>query len=443
MQQPFWGCVQRHMDNGHTGSGHGPAARFVWACAQMGWHIHPNTESVSFTHCVEQTLNMHEVDEETLAHLARESLRREQWRKVAARRPGDFGGLDAPQGVDRESTLAYLNKCSAHEKRTIRTVLMGGIETRQRRHRRRVAIHDKCFFCWNPHPVETTEHILHECSGLRSDRGDLWPNFCTPDLPACTLNCSIVMEDPRIIEAERLLQAAAEMPGEPIQPQPGDTIYQDRVVVFTDGACKRPRHEKIRRAGSGVFYGPDNRSNIARPLPGPAQTNQRAELWAVVLVLENDARRVEIRSDSKYVVNGLRSWPTWRQLGWQGSNRDLWLRVHRCLSAAPDRCLITKVKGHARWSEVRTGSVTMEDKVGNDGADHLAGQGADEHMALIGLESELHERRNKAKGRQKRMAHILHVRDRDLALLPWSVVGPPVGHFARSLNRRFVVPDPP
>ena len=86
---------------------------------------------------------------------------------------------------------------------------------------------------------------------------------------------------------------------------------------------------------------------------------------------------------------------------------------------------------------------TLVNKVGNDGADRLAGQGADEHMALIGLEHELHERRNKAKGRQRCMAHILQVRDRDLALLPWSVVGPPVGHLARSLNRRPVVPDPP
>eukprot|EP00973_Karenia_brevis_P041055 5680682-Karenia_brevis.AAC.1 len=38
---------------------------------------------------------------------------------------------------------------------------------------------------------------------------------------------------------------------------------------------------------------------------------------------------------------------------------------------------VTKVKGHAKESDVRTGTVKAEDKIGNDWADLLATAGAD------------------------------------------------------------------
>ena len=66
---------------------------------------------------------------------------------------------------------------------------------------------------------------------------------------------------------------------------------------------------------------------IAVPLQGDVQTNQKAELTAVVLVLQAESRLVEIRSDSKYVVGGAETHlPAWRRHGWLDiDNGDLWV----------------------------------------------------------------------------------------------------------------------
>eukprot|EP00973_Karenia_brevis_P052712 7325610-Karenia_brevis.AAC.1 len=40
---------------------------------------------------------------------------------------------------------------------------------------------------------------------------------------------------------------------------------------------------------------------------------------------------------------------------------------------------ITKIKGHTKWSAVKTGKVAVEDKLGNDAADALARIGAAQH----------------------------------------------------------------
>ena len=45
--------------------------------------------------------------------------------------------------------------------------------------------------------------------------------------------------------------------------------------------------------------------NLSAILPGVVQSNQRAELLAVVLTCLRDPRRLDIRSDSEYVCKGL------------------------------------------------------------------------------------------------------------------------------------------
>ena len=193
---------------------------------------------------------------------------------------------------------------------------------------------------------------------------------------------------------------------------------------------------------SGAFYGPNSPSNISRPLPGPRQTNQRAELWAVVLLLENDPRWLDVRTDSSYVHEGFRRWPLWRHIGWPGCNRDLWDRVGAALETTPGRVLTCKVKGHAKWVDVERRRCSLADKVGNDQADKLAGQGADLHQAMIGMEAAAQERLELAKQVHKRMVDILMDRESGLSELPSHVVDPPAGRFARRVARRFDPPDP-
>eukprot|EP00973_Karenia_brevis_P092864 12414444-Karenia_brevis.AAC.1 len=55
-----------------------------------------------------------------------------------------------------------------------------------------------------------------------------------------------------------------------------------RVIVFTDGASRANQDIIQRRAGYGAWWGHGNPRNISQPLHGTIQTNQRAELQAVL-----------------------------------------------------------------------------------------------------------------------------------------------------------------
>ena len=102
----------------------------------------------------------------------------------------------------------------------------------------------------------------------------------------------------------------------------------DRLVVFTDGACKG-------NPGPGGWGWAVAPGGEPRGSGGEAQTtNQRMEVTAVLEALRavGQARPVEIVSDSTYVVNCFRDgwWKNWERNGWKNSKRqpvanaDLW-----------------------------------------------------------------------------------------------------------------------
>ena len=93
---------------------------------------------------------------------------------------------------------------------------------------------------------------------------------------------------------------------------------EQRRIIWTDGACEHQADPRIRRAGAGIFYGINHPMNLALPLPGKMQTNQRAELYAVIKAIERESRKLEIRSDSEYVVRGMNSFSSWKHIGWKG-----------------------------------------------------------------------------------------------------------------------------
>jgi len=109
-------------------------------------------------------------------------------------------------------------------------------------------------------------------------------------------------------------------------PQPTETV-----VVYTDGACSGNPGP----GGWGWAVAPDGRPNGSG---GESQTtNQRMELLAVLEALRalgvgSEAGRVEVVSDSTYVVNCFRDrwWANWQRNGWKNSkkqpvaNVDIW-----------------------------------------------------------------------------------------------------------------------
>ncbi len=141
-------------------------------------------------------------------------------------------------------------------------------------------------------------------------------------------------------------------------------------MIYTDGACrgnpgpggwgvylKAGRHEKTMHGGE------------------PETTNNRMELTAAIEALRALTRACDVvlYTDSKYVMDGIKSWlPNWKKRGWKTAsrkpvkNQDLW----QALDAETERHSIrwVWVKGHAG-------------DPGNELADELANRGIDEMLS--------------------------------------------------------------
>lgn len=139
------------------------------------------------------------------------------------------------------------------------------------------------------------------------------------------------------------------------------------VVVFIDGACTN-NGTRYAKAGYGAFFGKDDRRNISKPLEGPKQTNQRAEIMAAIVALKQiEANKpVELRTDSHYVMKAMTEWmPNWKKTNFKKEieNLDLFKTLDEIITNRGAQVLWTYVPAH-------TGIY------GNEKADELAKKGA-------------------------------------------------------------------
>lgn len=139
----------------------------------------------------------------------------------------------------------------------------------------------------------------------------------------------------------------------------------DRVILYTDGACSGNPGP----GGWGVFL---SYKGHERELFGYAveTTNNRMELTAVIEGLRALKRqvKVEIYTDSKYVMDGASKWMQgWKDKGWTKKgglkNADLWQKLDEELSNHD--VLWHWVKGHSGVE-------------GNERADALAVRGSEQ-----------------------------------------------------------------
>lgn len=117
-------------------------------------------------------------------------------------------------------------------------------------------------------------------------------------------------------------------------------------VLYTDGAClgnPGPGGWAWAETGGTFAAGPERRT-----------TNQRMEIRAALEAVRAHPGRVEIVSDSAYVVNCFRDrwWEGWLQRGWVSAarkpvaNRDLWEPLIEMVRSRGD-VTFRWVKGHA------------------------------------------------------------------------------------------------
>ena len=217
--------------------------------------------------------------------------------------------------------------------------------------------------------------------------------FCVPisgvyiGWPACTRQCGLFLEDLRVVSLSLQLEheehMLADLDGSFLLSACRANVLADAdgsiQTLWTDGACKNNQDQRFRRAGSGIFYATGHPLNYSCLLPGLVQSNQRSELFAVLLACLRDPRALDIRTDSEYVRNGVASWQSWRLSGWGGEHGDLWGLLADELSNRVHPVTVIWVKGHAKMIDVQRGRTSLADKNGNDGADALAVAGAELH----------------------------------------------------------------
>ncbi|CAN8103363.1 unnamed protein product [Discula destructiva] len=154
--------------------------------------------------------------------------------------------------------------------------------------------------------------------------------------------------------------------------------YGNLEVVYTDGSTLSNGQDGA-VSGVGVFFGESDPRNISERLPGDVQTNQRAELTAILRALQTipPTQGVLIWSDSTYAIKCVTEWfIKWENNGWKTHkgpvlNRDLVemvLKEIRKREGLGTKTVIKWVKGH-------------EGNHGNVAADGLAVRGANEAKA--------------------------------------------------------------
>jgi len=146
------------------------------------------------------------------------------------------------------------------------------------------------------------------------------------------------------------------------------------VPVYTDGACSNNGYDGA-RSGVGVYFGPDSRHNVSRPLDNHSrQTNNSAEIEAareaVVQARDQGITKLDIRTDSKFLVQSKNEWmPGWEANGWRTSsgapvkNQAEFSALNREIRNSGMDVKFSHVPGHAG-------------NPGNEAADRLARSGA-------------------------------------------------------------------
>tara|TARA_X000000368_G_scaffold225114_1_gene177696 strand:- start:617 stop:1045 length:429 start_codon:yes stop_codon:yes gene_type:complete len=122
-----------------------------------------------------------------------------------------------------------------------------------------------------------------------------------------------------------------------------------KIKIYTDGACSG-------NPGKGGWGALIQENDNEKKLSGSElnTTNNRMELTAVIKALEHydEAREIEVFTDSKYVMQGITEWiKNWKNNHWKTSqkkdvkNKDLWILLDT-VSAKHD-IKWSWVKGHA------------------------------------------------------------------------------------------------
>ncbi|RGP68014.1 ribonuclease h1 [Fusarium longipes] len=153
-------------------------------------------------------------------------------------------------------------------------------------------------------------------------------------------------------------QFISETTAKPVPKQSIAGPDEGMIKIYTDGSSLG-NGKPGSRAGLGVYFGPGDERNLAERLPGMPQTNQRAELMAMLRAMErvSSTQGIEIWTDSQYSINCVTKWVSdWERKDWKNSKgkdvsnqdiiRNLMAKIRERKAAGADT-RFQWVKGHA------------------------------------------------------------------------------------------------
>ena len=143
--------------------------------------------------------------------------------------------------------------------------------------------------------------------------------------------------------------------------------------VYTDGACPSNGHGAA-KAGIGVWWADGHSWNLSRRVTGDKHTNNVAEIqaasMAVSLAMDNGVQRLQVNTDSQFVINCITKWvANWKKNGWKTAagkpvvNKEDLVELDRLVASGKVDIKWAYVKGHS-------------DNYGNNQADKLAVAGS-------------------------------------------------------------------
>ena len=142
--------------------------------------------------------------------------------------------------------------------------------------------------------------------------------------------------------------------------------------IARDGGCVDTHGG---RAGWGLAFGSAKGQTMAGPLPGPWQTAQRAEVYAVLMAITMFTGPVSIITDSRYVHDRLARLLKGERP--KGAHEDLWNRITSLLERVSG---VSWVKAHLSQGEATRMGISEGHWRLNQLADLAASEGITMHQ---------------------------------------------------------------
>ena len=351
----------------------GPLGRLKQALQRAGWHPAAPDEWIC-----SQGLPYRVDDPGALLPALRADLIASVWRQQIPQRSRyrDLGE------VNHEATRRVWQQAAQASKPwagALRTALCDGMRTRTRSHCR-TAAEVCCPFCRSA--LDTHQHQLWSCPRLHR-----WPTAALA----------------RLRQARREYGPVGGMwltgvvPRAFLSPTPSAEMHRppswlDQATgpmewVCTDGSCiDTPLGP---RAGWGIYAGPCQAHG--GPLPGPRQTAQRAEVYALVQALRLLPRCGHVYTDSQYVEGRVLAFGQAGYIPYVVAHRDLWCQA---LESWHPAIAVTWIKAHLDWPEAQQRGYPWHAWHGNSQADLLAGLGSKAHSDEAGQLREARKRQD-------------------------------------------------